>query len=79
MTTVQQSLRDLIKHELYAPDEHAVAAAILARAAAHATVARASFNSEPTAPQARSLRGGRGGRGARKARRLRPSPPYPSF
>jgi hypothetical protein len=73
MTTVQQSLRDLIKHELYAPDEHAVAAAILARAVAHATVARASFHSEPTAPQARSLR--RGPR-APQARRLRPPRPY---
>jgi hypothetical protein len=47
MTTPQRSLHELIKRGLYAPDERAVAAAIVARALAHATVARASFHSDP--------------------------------
>jgi hypothetical protein len=75
MTTVQQSLRDLISRELYAPDDHAVAAAILARAAAHATIARALFHSELT-PRTRSVRPGAR---ARQARRLRPPRLDPTF
>ena len=76
MNTAQRALHELIKRELYAPDERAVAAAILARALAHATVARASFHSEPAAPQARALR--RGIR-ARRLRRIRPARLHASF
>lgn len=76
MTTAQRSLRELIKRELYAPDERAVAAAILARALAHATVARASFHSEPAAPRVGALR--RGIR-ARRLRRVRPARLHTGF
>jgi hypothetical protein len=56
MTTAQRSLRKLITEDMYVLDEHAVAAAILARAAAHATVARAQFHNDPPTAARRDRR-----------------------
>jgi hypothetical protein len=47
MTTAQRSLRQLLRQDMYVLDERAIAAAIIARTIAHATVARAAFHSDP--------------------------------
>ena len=46
MTTAQESIRRLIKDDMYLPDEREIAAAILVRAVARATVARSAFHSD---------------------------------
>lgn len=74
MTNDQRSLRALITQDMYVVDERLIAAAILARANAHATVARASFHSDPRASVVRVLRRGMRARATRRLRsvRLRP-------
>ena len=63
MTTAQESIRRLIDDDMYVPDAREIAAAILVRAVAHATVARTAFHSDQ--PPRRGLPGLR----ARRRRR----------
>jgi hypothetical protein len=68
VNTHQKALRQLISDGMYVVDEQAVAAAILARASVHATVAAASFKSDVTPPLVRSFRRDPGARSFRLQR-----------
>ncbi|WP_249010076.1 hypothetical protein [Conexibacter sp. DBS9H8] len=66
-----RNLRRLIEEEMYVVDEPLVAEAIVARAAVHALVARASFASDLRPPVVRSFRRDNHARSFRLERRER--------